>query len=337
MNQTRTAIRYAISFAFSFIVSMTFAACGDDNDSSSEGTEPAASTGEAATVCINKYITVSVVDDEVNGFREAVEDALPGTKFEVQSAEGDAGANQTISAQFARGGCDLIVAATTPGAQAALAATSDIPIVFLGVSNPVQAGLVETLDRPGGNVTGASDPLPVEAELDAMLEALPDATTVGLIWTSGDEAGELHTKRARDHIQELGLKVREAPLTSSGDASQAAQSIAKDVDLIQLPCDATTLAAVPAIVAAATDAGVPVVGCSSEAVDGGAILSGAYDYVELGRLAGEIAVRILQGESPAEIAVVVPPVTGFDVNVTKAKELGIVLPETLVAEAVRKI
>lgn len=333
MNQTKTTNKYATAFAFAAVFSMMFSACGGGNDNSSGGT----GSSDGATVCINKYITVGPVDDEVNGFIAAVEEALPGTKFDVQSAEGDAGTNQTISEKFARGGCDLIVAATTPGSQAALAATSDIPIVFLGVSNPVPAGLVETLDRPGGNVTGASDPLPVEAELDAMLEALPDARTVGLIWTSGDTAGELHTKRARDHIQKLGLKVREAPITSSGDASQAAQSIAKDVDLIQLPCDATTLAAVSAIVAAATAARVPVIGCSSEAVDGGAILSGAYDYVELGKLAGAIGVRILKGESPSEIAVVVPPVTGFDVNVTKAKELGIVLPEKLVAEAVRKI
>jgi putative ABC transport system substrate-binding protein len=346
--------RRVVGVAVGLSAVLGLVACGDDDESDSGGTVPSAGTnsptatgtgstsdsddaGPTRTVCVNKFITVSVVDEEVFGFRDALQAQLPDVEFDIQSAEGDAGTNQTISAQFARGGCDLIVAATTPGAQAAAAATDTIPIVFLGVSNPVQAGLVESLDRPGGNITGASDPLPVEAELDAMLQAMPDAQVIGLIWTSGDEAGELHTSRAKTHIEDLGLEAVEAPITTSADASQATQAIAGSVDIIQLPCDATTLSAVPAITAAATEANVPVIGCSAEAVDGGAILSGSYDYTSLGAGAAELAVQIFNGVSPAELAVVVPAVSGFDVNVTKAEELGIVLPEELVENATRTI
>lgn len=318
------------------VLALAAAGCGDDDDAG--GSASAAGTNEQSKVCINKYVTVSVVDEEVNGFRDALEEAGIDADVNLQSAEGDAGTNQTISKQFVDDGCDLIVAATTPGAQAAAAATSDIPIVFLGVSNPVDAGLIDDLRAPGGNVTGAADPLPIEAELDAMIEILPDTEKVGLIWTSGDSAGELHVDRARDHIEELGLEPVEAPITSSGDGTQAALSLIERVDAIQLPCDAQTLAAVPAIVAAADREKVPVFGCSGEAVDGGAILAGSYNYVELGELAASLAVKILNGEAePGELAVAVPEVNGFDLNTTKAKELGLTVPKELLDQAIREV
>jgi putative ABC transport system substrate-binding protein len=330
-------------------VGLFVAACGGGGAATSPSapalTSPSAPVATVAPtiakvhkICYNQFITVSVITEETKG----MQGAFPGlglvegqnAKLIIQNPEGDSATNQTIAQGFIDQGCDILVGSATPGAQALAKASKTVPIVFIGVSNPVEAGLVKSLDAPGGNVTGVADRLPVELETDAMIQIKPGIKTIGLIWTTGDTAGEAHVARARNHITSLGLTFVEAPITNSADAIQSAQSLAGRVDAIQLPCDAPTLSAVPAIVKVADDAKIPVYGCSGEAVANGAILAGDYDYIKVGESAAKLVAQILlDGKDPGAIPVVVPTLLGFTLNKTHATLLGLTIPADLLAKA----
>ena len=286
------------------------------------------------TVCINRYASAPVLDDALRGFNEGLDQS--GGKDvvrNVQNPEGDAATQQTISQQFASGGCDLIMAIGTAAAQAIQQATKTVPVVFLGVSTPVEAGIVETLEKPGGNITGVSDPLPVEAEIDGMLAILPTMKTVGLLYKVGDPAGDALAARAMKHLDEKGIAHVTAGIANPGETTQAAQSLVGRVDAIQFPCDTTTISGMAGALKVAKDAKLPVFGCTTDAVKGGAIQAGSYDYVVVGHAAGELAAAVLKGADPAVTAVVVPRIGGFEINKTEADALGLTIPADMLAGA----
>lgn len=287
------------------------------------------------TVCINRYASAPVLDDALRGFDEGLDQAGgQAVVRNVQNPEGDAATQQTISQQFANGGCDLVVTVGTAATQAIQQATKTIPVVFLGVSTPVEAGIVATLDKPGANITGVSDPLPVEAEIDGMLAVEPGIKTIGLIYKVGDPAGDALAARAKKHLDAKGIAHVTAGISNPGETTQAAQSLVGRVDAIQFPCDTTTISGMVGALKVAKDAGLPVFGCTTDAVKGGAILAGSYDYVLVGKATGELAAAVLKGADPSVTAVVVPAIGGFELNKTSADALGLTIPPDMLAGAV---
>jgi len=312
-------------------------ACGGegDSESASEAETPA---GEVFKVGINQYGTFDVLDQALDGLQDEMEKLGyddSNLEYDLQNPEFDAAANATIAQQFVDGGMDVMVGFATPPTQALMSASTEIPIVFVASSTPVESELVDSLEAPGGNVTGVADILPIEDEIDAMQEIMPDMKTVGVIWNSGDVGGENLKKRAEAHLDELGLEVVEAPITGSADTLTSAQSLVGKVDVIQLPCDSETLAGVEAILSTASEAGIPVFGCTGEAVAKGALLAGAFDYEEVGREAARLIDEILKGADPGTLPVRVPEMAGTELNLTVADELGLEIPDDIKDSAVK--
>jgi putative ABC transport system substrate-binding protein len=164
---------------------------------------------------------------------------------------------------------------------------------------------------------------------------MPNMKNVGLIWNSGDAGGENLYKRAKAHLDELGLTSVEAPITGSADTVTSAQSLVGRVDVIQLPCDSETLAGVEGIISTAKAAKIPVFGCTGEAVSKGAILAGAFDYTDVGRESAKLIDQILKGADPGTLAVVVPDIKGSELNLTVAGELGLDVPADIRNAAVK--
>lgn len=296
--------------------------------------EDAALSGK--TVCVNRFASAPVIDDILKGMGEGLRTA-GGEKIvqNIQNPEADAGTQQTIAQQFANGGCDVIVAVGTAAAQSIQQATKTIPVVFVGSSTPVEAGLVESLDKPGGNITGVSDPFPVEAEIDGMLSILPTIQTIGLIYKVGDPAGDPLAARAIAHIENKGLKHVTAGIANAGETTQAAQSLVGRVQAIELPCDTTTLSGMAGALKVAKDAKLPVFGCTSDGVKGGTILAGSYNYETVGIRAAELVVAILKGAATSTTPVIIPKIAGFEVNKTEADALGLNIPASILASAVK--
>jgi putative ABC transport system substrate-binding protein len=296
--------------------------------------EDAALSGK--TVCVNRYASAPVIDDILKGMNDGLK-ASGGEKVvqNIQNPEADAATQQTIAQQFANGGCDLIVVIGTAAAQSIQQATKTVPVVFVGVSTPVEAGIVQSLEKPGGNMTGVSDPLPVESEIDGMLSILPTIETIGLIYKVGDPAGDPLAARAVAHIEAKGLKHVTAGIANAGETTQAAQSLVGRVQAIEFPCDTTTISGMAGALKVAKDAKLPVFGCTSDAVKGGAILAGSYSYVTVGQKAADLVVAVLKGADPATTPVIVPKIAGFEINKTEADALGLKIPQPMMSSAVK--
>lgn len=290
----------------------------------------------APKICVNQYATASVIADILRGLKDGLKKENISTDgMIVQNPEGDAATQQTLAQGFVSDNCDVIVAIATPGAQVFRRLTSTIPVVFVGSSTPVEAGLVKSFEKPGTNFTGVADPAPVEADIDAMTKILPRMKSVGLIYKAGDPAGDFLAKRAIAHLEKRGLTPVIASIANAGEATQAAQSLMGKVDAVQLPGDSTTMSGIAGILKVTNEAKIPVFGCLSEAVSQGAVLSGSYSYVEVGALAAQTIRKVLGGEDPAQIPVVVPNAHGFDVNLTQAKKLGLEIPEEIMTRAMQ--
>lgn len=278
-------------------------------------------------VCMDKFVSSPSTQDIVDGVTAAFKGK--NIDFVVKSSEGEAGTTQTIVQQFINDKCDAYMPVATAAAQATKAKVSDKPIVFVASSTPVEAKIVDSLEHPGGNVTGVSDPYPITAEIDAMLKIKPDIKTVGMIYKVGDTAGDQLAKEARDHFKELNIKIVDATISTVADASQAAQSLVGKVDAIELPGDTTTLSAVPAILKVAKSNDIPVFGAANDTVKAGGIVAGSWDYKDAGRVAGEMMLKILAGADPADTPVVVPDNVTLSVNVKEATRLGLTIPKDL--------
>lgn len=257
--------------------------------------------------------------------------------YDIQSAQGDLATAQTIARKFQSDGVDLILAIATPTAQAAAHIIKDIPILITAVTDPVTADLVESIARPGTNVTGTSDLTPVKAQLELLKEILPNATRVGVVYNAGEVNSVVQVDIAREAAAQLGLTLVEATAGNSSEVLQAAQSLQGRVDAIYVPTDNTVVSALESVVLVAERAKLPLIAGEADSVAKGALATIGIDYYQLGRQTADIAYRVLQGEDPAEISVEYLEEQNVVVNLGAAQRMGVTIPESVLAKAVEVI
>lgn len=257
--------------------------------------------------------------------------------YDIQSAQGDFGTALTIAQKFAADRVDLVLAIATPTAQAAAQSIRDIPILITAVTDPVAAELVDSIARPGTNVTGTSDLTPVRAQLELLKVLVPSAQRVGVIYNAGEVNSVVQVDLAREAAAELGLQVVEATAANSSEVMQAAQSLVGRVDAMYVPTDNTVVSAIESVVLVAERARLPLIAGEDLSVEQGALATVGLDYYLLGRQTGDIAHRVLQGENPAEIAIEYQDEMSIVVNVGAAERMGVSIPADLLAEAARVI
>lgn len=301
----------------------------------SESSKPV--TTEEAKAENNDKIKIGIVQPvehpSLNQIREYIIKGLEeqGLKDKVEitykDAQGDPTNINTIVSQFVGDEMDVIVPIATSTAQAALAATKDIPIVFAAASYPVEAGLVKDMNKPEGNVTGVSDAIDVKQIFDLAFELTPDIKTFGFVYNSGEVNSVAAIEKAKEYCEENGIDYFEATITNSSELLQASQSLAGKVDAIFTPTDNTVASAMPVLAGEAIKAGIPVyTGADSMVADGGFATVGV-DYTILGRQVADMVKRIIDGESISEIPVETLKEYTKIVNTTTAKQLGIELSD----------
>src|SRR5699024_7852336 len=127
-----------------------------------------------------------------------------------------------IATTFASDDLDLVLAIATPAAQATAQAVTDTPVLITAVTDPLEAGLVDSWEAPGGNLTGTSDLNPVDEQLALLGDLAPQAQSVGIVYSAGEVNSEIQVELAREAAGELGLEVQEATVTNSSEVQQAA-------------------------------------------------------------------------------------------------------------------
>jgi putative ABC transport system substrate-binding protein len=254
-------------------------------------------------------------------------------KFEYQSAQGNTGTAAQIAHKFVGDRPDVAVAIATPSAQALIAATRDIPIVFSAVTDPVAARLVKSWDASGTNVTGVSDMSPLKAQIDLILKVVPKAKRVGVIYNPGEANSVAIVTELKKLLNARGMSLVEAGAARSVDVSSAAQSLVGKADVIYAPTDNNVMSAFEGIVKVAQQTKLPIVSADTSAVKRGAAAAIGLNYYDLGRQTGKLVVRILKGEAPGDIAVQTSTTFELFVNPEAARKQGLTLSADLIKSA----
>ena len=224
----------------------------------------------------------------------------------VYNGQADSTTLSQITMQLMADEVDVIIPIATPAAQIVQSVTEDnpLPIVFSAVSDPVGAGLVESMEAPGANITGTSDSLNTNAILDLMFLANPDIQSVGLLYSQSEDSSKQPIADAKAYLEEKGIEYVEKTGTNNTEVSQAADAlVAAGVDAIFTPTDNTVMTAELAIFEKFIDAGIPhYAGADSFALNG-AFCGYGVDYENLGTATADMVIEILKGADPAETAV----------------------------------
>lgn len=267
-----------------------------------------------------------VAELEANGYKEGEELVL-----DYQNAQGDQANLQTISEQLIDGN-DIVLAIATPSAQSLATVSTETPIAFTAVTDPLSADLVESIEKPGGLLTGTSDQAPIDKQVELLGQAVPDAKTVGILYTTSERNSEVQVEQAKELLEKAGYKVVVKGITSSNEVQDATTSLMKDVDALFIPTDNTVASTMTMIGELSVEHKVPVIGGSTDMVDEGGLLTYGTNYEALGRQTAKMAIKIIEGANVSETAVEYPETVSLHVNEEMAQKLGIDTSKLAVSE-----
>ncbi|WP_105565982.1 ABC transporter substrate-binding protein [Microbacterium halophytorum] len=329
MSLHRSRGTAALGLGAAALLALTACSSGGEGGSGDGG-----DAAEQVKIGVSQFVQHPALDAATEGFKQAIADAGIEAEYDDQNAQGDVANTNTIATTFAGDAdLDLVLANATPAAQAVAQQIVDIPVLFTSVTDAVEAGLVDSNDAPGSNITGTSDLNPVADQLELLTEIAPDAETVGIVYSSGEVNSEVQVELAKEAAGELGLEIEEATVSNSAEVQQAAQSL-DGVDAFYVPTDNIVVSGIAALVQVAEQNQIPVVAGDSGPVEGGAIATLGIDYSKLGYQTGEMAVRILQdGEDPAEMPVETSSDVELIINPAAAERMGVDLPASITDRA----
>ncbi|HFI0435190.1 TPA: ABC transporter substrate-binding protein [Streptococcus suis] len=267
-----------------------------------------------------------VAELEANGYKEGEKLVL-----DYQNAQGDQANLQTISEQLIDGN-DIVLAIATPSAQSLATVSTETPIVFTAVTDPLSADLVESIEKPGGLLTGTSDQAPIDKQVELLGQAVPDAKTVGILYTTSERNSEVQVEQAKELLEKAGYKVVVKGITSTNEVQDATTSLMKDVDALFIPTDNTVASTMTMIGELSVEHKVPVIGGSTDMVDEGGLLTYGTNYEALGRQTAKMAIKIIEGANVSETAVEYPETVSLHVNEEMAQKLGIDTSKLAVSE-----
>ncbi len=325
--------------AIGALAALALTACGG-NAATGTSSPDAGASGDAQggdksyKIGIALIQTHPALDAVAAGFKEAFEEAGVEVVYDEQNAQGDQSTLTNIANGFASSDNDGYLAIATPTAQALANVIQDKPIVFGAVTDPVAAGLVPSWEAPDANVTGVSDLNPMKEQLELIKEALPEAKTVGIVYSSGEVNSEVQVAEAEKYATDLGFEIKTATITNTNEVQQAAESL--NVDAYLIPTDNAVVSAAESVIQVAEDKGTPVFASDESTMERGAAAGLSVNYTQQGRDAAKILVKMLGGTKASEIPVETQKEFDLFVNEAGATAQGFTLPESIVSRATKK-
>ena len=250
--------------------------------------------------------------------------------FQYQNAQGDVGNARNIATKYVADGVDLLAPCTTPNVQATIrvARGGAIPVVFGCVTNPVEVGVLTSLDKPTGtNITGLYGAQPVRELLDLVMEVLPKAKTIGTIFNGGESNSVAANAIAKAEAEKRGLRWVEVQITGSAEVKTAVESLVGRVDALFTPQDNTLASAFDAVVKVTRDNRIPLFSLDTSSVARGALAAFGVDQYKLGvAWASQVAVPVLLGRDPASFVPVPYRIFDLYLNTATAAADGLTIP-----------
>lgn len=314
-------LKKAAAFVTASALAVSLTACGSSSAGAGSSASPAgssapassasASTGENVKIGILQYATHASLHDCYEGILDGLKDAgyVDGDNCTIKyvDGQGESETNSLAASDFVSNDFDIIIAIATPAAMAAYAAAKDagIPVIFSAVSDPVAAGLAETLEKPNTGCTGTSDGLNYEGQLKMIRAFQPDAKNIGILYTTSEANSQTQLKNYQDLADKYGFTIVAQGITDASEvASGAASLVASGVDCINNLTDNNVVNNFSVVTAATDKAGIPCYGSEIEQVKQyGCVASETLDYVALGKTTGKMAADVLGGADINTMAV----------------------------------
>lgn len=286
-------------------------------------------------------VTAIVEHPALDAIRDGVKASLQAAgyeegknlKWQYQSAQGNTGTAAQIARKFVGDKPDVIVAIATPSAQAVVAATKTVPVVFSAVTDPVAAKLAKDWEPSKNNVTGVSDLLALDKQMELVKQVVPNAKRVGVVYNPGEANSAVVVKELKALLPKMGMTLVEAAAPRSVDVGSAARSLIGKADVIYTSTDNNVVSAYEALVKVGQEAKLPLVAADADSVKRGAIASYGIDYRDLGEQTGRMVVRVLKGEKPGDIKPEIVTKLELTVNPAAAERQGVKLPDAFVKSA----
>ena len=324
-----------LAVLLSLAMIFTFAACGEDQ----ANTEPSA---DVIKIGVMQFGEFTALQNAFEGFKQGLADAgfVDGQNIKINylSAAADTANCPTIAETLINDGSDLIFAIATPSVSCVKEKTSDIPILFTAVTDPVASGIIADANNPGCNISGTSDMNPVAEQIDLLKELLPNAKTVAVMYCSSESNSAAQYELAKKQIESLGMQCVQQTVSAIDEVKSAIESLAGKVDAIYVPTDNTLSDGMTLVSATANECGIPtIVGEPGQVQNGGTATFGI-DYVELGKQTAAMAVEILNSEDP--LAAVASMPVGYQtkecvtaINQASIDALGLEVPQSILDRA----
>ncbi|MBX4132920.1 ABC transporter substrate-binding protein [Frischella sp. Ac48] len=294
-----------------------------------------------------KYVAITAIVEHpaLDNVRKGVEDELKANsyingenlKLQYQSAQGSSANAAQIAKQYAASKPDVIVAIATPSAQALAATTKTIPIIFTAVTDPVAAKLTPSWQPSKTNITGVSDALSLDAQIDMILKIKPEAKSIGYVYSPSEINSTIVLKQLQQRLAKHDIKIISVPAQRTSDIPTAARSLKGKVDLIYTTTDNNVISAYESLVKVANEAKIPLIASDPDSAARGATAALGMSYYDLGRQAGKMVIRILNGEKAGDIAPQVGEVTQLVINPKAAEKQGVTLSDEVLQMAAKII
>lgn len=295
----------------------------------------------AQSVAVTSIVEHPALDAIKDGVKQALTDGGytedKGLKWQFQTAQGNTAIAAQIARKFVGDQPDVIVAIATPSAQAVVAATKTIPVVYSAVTDPVAAQLVKTMEPSGTNVTGVSDSLALEKQVELIKKVVPAAKRVGMVYNPGEANSVVVVKQMRELLPKNGLSLVEATAARTVDVGAAARSLVGKVDVIYTNTDNNVVSAYESLVKVGIDAKIPLIASDTDSVKRGAIAALGVNYHDLGVQTGKMVIKILKGQAPGTLASETSDKLELYVNPGAAQKQGVTLDEAFVKSATQVV
>lgn len=283
---------------------------------------------------INQFMQHPVADEVAKGIIDEFNDqgitAANGYKVVVKNANGDYSVAVQINKLFVIDKVDVIIPIATPAAQSACKETTTIPVVFAAITDPVKAGIADSMEHPGKNRTGTSNRWPFAKQISLIKKIVPQARNVGIVFNPSEGNTEAALSYIRPALESAGLKAVEVPVASSSEVLNAAKSLVGRCDVFFVPPDNTLQSGFDALVKVARENKIPIIGGTDDLVKKGSLASYAPNHYQLGRATAKMALEILrEHKNPGLMPVVIDEDAPLIVNEVEAKIIGVSIPDDL--------
>ncbi len=324
MKKVKRILAFVLS---ALLVVMAFAGCSAKNN------DDANVDSSDKKVAILQYMPHTSLDNCTQGVKNALDEA--GIKYDVQiGSSGSADTDcQSYAQQMIANGYDLVIAVATPAAMSAYSAvqnaSASTPVVFCAVSDPVAAGLVESMEAPNKNCTGTADAIDIKGQVELIKQLQPNIKTLGVLYTTSEANSISQLKTLEEECKNAGIELKSQGIGEASELASAAAALIPQVEALTNLTDNNVVDNMSVFLEQADAAGIPVYGSEIEQVRKGCLASASIDYVALGEKTGQMAIEILNGKDAATYPAVTVTDSFLVVNPQVAEKLNIAIPDSI--------